>query len=142
MRRDQLHHRLGENLADDVGDMGAAAMPGGEQAPHLQRFQRIAQDRPRHFELPREVTLSRQPVARAQHAFQDQGLDLPHHFVGGARMIDPGEDVAQGNAREKAFAAQNRSIQANWSINLANLWHSRKRLPWRRRPLALALFVA
>ena len=63
MHGDQFGHRLGEHLADDVGDIGAAAMPGRQQAARLQHLQRVAQDRPRHLELPRQLPLAGQPVA-------------------------------------------------------------------------------
>ena len=95
VRGDQLHHRPGENLADDVGDIGAAAMPGDDQAALLQRLQRVAQDRPRHVELARQLALRRQPVGDAQHPFEDQVLDLLHDLVGGAHMLDPGKNRAQ-----------------------------------------------
>ena len=37
VRGDQLHHRLRENLADHVGDIGAAAMPRDDQAALFQQ---------------------------------------------------------------------------------------------------------
>ena len=70
VRDDQLHHRLGENLADHVGDIGAAAMPRDDQAALLQHLQRVAQDRPRHVELARQLALGRQPVGDPQHALR------------------------------------------------------------------------
>ena len=95
VRDDQVHHRLGEDLADHVGDIGAAAMPGDDQPALLQHLQRVAQDRPRHVELARQLALGRQPVGDAQHAFEDQALDLLHDLVGGAQMLDPGKNLAQ-----------------------------------------------
>ena len=59
-------------------------------------LQRVAQDRPRYVELTRQFALAGQPVADPQHALEDQRLDLLHDLVGGARMLDPGKDVAQG----------------------------------------------
>ena len=96
MRGEQLDDGPGEDLPDHVGDMGAAAMAGRQQPARLERLQRVAQDRPRHVELARQFPLAGQPVAGAQYAFEDERLDLLHDLVGGARMLDPGEDFAQG----------------------------------------------
>ena len=68
---------------------------GRQQPAPFQRLQRVAQDRPRHVELACQLALARQPVAGAQHAFEDEALDLLHHLVGGARMLDPGKNIAQ-----------------------------------------------
>ena len=95
MTCDKVHQGRREDLADDVGDMRAAAGACYQQSPCFQRLQRVAQDRPRDFEIPRQVAFSGQPVADAQHPFEDQPLDLLHHLVGRARMLDPGKDVAQ-----------------------------------------------
>ena len=67
VRGDQLHHRPREDLADHVGDIGAAAMPRDDQAACLKQLQRVAQDRSRHVELARQLTLAqaagRRPAA-------------------------------------------------------------------------------
>ena len=71
-------------------------MAGGEQAAPFEILQRVAQDRPRHVELPRQLALAGQAVADAQYAFEHERFDLLHHLVGGAQMLYPGEDLAQG----------------------------------------------
>ena len=63
MGGEKLGDRPREDLADDVGDIGAATMAGGQQAARLEIFQGVAQDRPRHVELARQLALARQPVA-------------------------------------------------------------------------------
>ena len=95
VRGDQLHHRLRENLADHVGDIGAAAVPRDDQAALLQRFsasRRIGRDTSNWRASSRS---RRQPVGDAQHAFEDEVLDLLHDLVGGAHMLDPGKNLAQ-----------------------------------------------
>lgn len=86
--RDQVHHRRREHLADDVGDMGAAARPRDHEAARLEQLQRVAHDRARDVELARQLALARQPVAGPHDAFEDQHLDLPDDVVGGAGVLD------------------------------------------------------
>ena len=76
--------------------MIAAAWAGGNQPARLQRLQRVAQDRPRHFELPGEFALAGQPVADADHALEDEHLHLAGDVVGGPGMLDAGEDLGHG----------------------------------------------
>ena len=83
--RYEVHHRRREDLADDVGDVGAAAGTRGHETASLQRLQRIAHDRPRHVELARQLALAGQPVADADHALEDEHLYLSGDVVVVAR---------------------------------------------------------
>ena len=98
VRRDQVEHGPRKDLADDVGDMGAAAVARDQQAARLQFLQRVAQDRPRHVEPAGKLALPGKPVACAENAFEDQSLDLMDHLVGRARMLDGGEDFFHDDA--------------------------------------------
>ena len=128
---DEVDHGAGEDLADDIGDIGAVAMLADEQPPVLQLLQRLAQDRAGNIEALGKLALARQLVAVAQHPFKQQKLDLPHDLVRGPAMADAGEKVEVG----VAHAADTTQAGGNWSTILSSPRLSAcVNAPYRRMP--------
>ena len=90
---DQFHDRPGENLANNVGDEGPAAVLRIEQAAAFENLERLPQDRPRHIELLGQFALARKPVADPQDTLEHEDLDLVNHFIGGPAVLNSCENV-------------------------------------------------
>ena len=112
--RQKRGDRIGKDLADDVADKGAVALPAMQDAAGNQGFDRLANDRPRYAHFSRQFPLTRQLVARPQNPFQNEALDLVRHLVGGAVMAD------LLKYRHVLFLTERYKDCQNWSIILTN----------------------
>ena len=79
---DDEAQRLEQQARLQAGHVGPVAAPHVEDVDQGQRADRLAQRAARQPEVGGQVRLARQPVARAQRAGRDHGLDLLDRLVG------------------------------------------------------------
>ena len=87
----------------EVGDVGAAAMAGFDDAQRRQRADRLAQARPADAEDVDQLALGGQPVARAQHAGPDQVEDPVDHRMRHPLLVARAEDARDGKQLRVGF---------------------------------------
>src|SRR5439155_20305211 len=84
----QHGQRLDERVHRDVADEGALSRPDIDEAPTLQRAQRLAHGGAAHHELLGKVALGRQPIAGLELPLADDLLELAHDLFVDARAFD------------------------------------------------------
>ncbi len=82
LRVEQVHQWAGVVVAGQLGDEGAAALGGLDDAAPAQNAQAFAQCRPGDAELLAQAALGGQRLADFEHAVDDQPFDALGHHVG------------------------------------------------------------
>jgi hypothetical protein len=90
MFAEKLHNRGAENLTDDIGHKGSAAVTGSEKASIFKSFERIAQDRARYIELSRKLAFGKK-LSRPCRLLPPSWLQIIPKPSGGQRVSTVGK---------------------------------------------------